>query len=70
MVKSYIESRLGIPRTELELELADLYLRLRRLAASHGVVALRGAAGVEAEQPVPRPRPGGARTQRRHLRSV
>ena len=55
VVKSVIESRLGIPRTQLERELAELYLCLLQLAAARGVNALRGAARVDTEHP-PAPR--------------
>lgn len=71
VVKSFVESRLGIPRTQLERELADLYLCLQQLAANRGVNALRGAARVEGELPaLPRPRLSIVRSNRRPLRSA
>jgi hypothetical protein len=71
VVASFVESRLGIPRTQLEREMADLYRRLQQLAASRGLRALRGAASVEAApQTEARPRLYLVRSNRRPLRSA
>jgi hypothetical protein len=71
VVTSFVEFRLGIPRTQLEREMAELYRHLQQLAANRGVKALRGAASVEAApQTEARSRLYLVRSNRRPLRSV